>query len=208
MADLRENANYIFTTYLGISSIVISHDNSNVLLFGVYGNQLDGNFYTIEIQTNFQTLYDLLSLLEDQAEEAIDALSNAIANPTEDNQVIDLSGKVIHFYEHIFGFIAFFRETEEGNRKVKEDGLYLLAGYAKKDPIHSDFNDLEIPTEGLELIEYYNSLLSMQYALFLSAVKQVDKLTSLVLSNLTDPTIFALAKAQYELEEKIRDERN
>jgi hypothetical protein len=207
MARPKENANYIFTTYLGISSIVISHENSNVLLFGVYGNQLDGNFYTIEIQTNFQTLYDLLSLVEDQSEEAIDALSNAIANPTEENQVIELSGQEIHFYEHIFGFIAFFREIQEGKGKVKEDGLYLLAGYTKKDPIHADFNDLEIPTEGLELIEYYNSLLSMQYALYLSAVNQVDNVTSLVLCNLTDPTIFALAKAQYELEQKIRDEK-
>ncbi len=207
MAEPRENANYIFTTYLGISSIVISQDNSNVLLFGVYGDQLNGNFKTIEIQTNFQTLYDLLPLIEDQAEEAIDALSNAIANPTEDIQVIDLSGKEIHFHEHIFGFIAFFKENEEGNRKVKEDGLYLLAGYTKRGPIHSDFNDLEVPTEGLELIEYYNSLLSMQYTLFLSALMQVDRLTALVLSNLSDPTIFALAKAQYELEEKIQDQR-
>jgi hypothetical protein len=208
MSQPKENTNYIFTTYLGISSIVISHENSNVLLFGVYGNQLDGNFYTIEIQTNFQTLYDLLSLINDQSEHAIDALSNAIANPTEENQVIDLSGKEIHFYEHIFGFFAFFRESEERKEKVKEDGLYLLAGYTIKDPIHSGFNDLDIPTEGLELIEYYNSLLSMQYALYLSAVKQVDKTTSQVLSNLTDPTIFALAKAQYDLEEKIRDEKN
>jgi hypothetical protein len=190
----------IITTYLAVSSIYISHDSSNVILFAVYGDMLTGEFHTIEIETNFTTLNDLLSELEERAEEAEIAISSSISNPTNENQIIDFSDRgELHFNNLIFSFTIIYEEGENGETVIPEEITYMLNGYVSRKGIIDDFFDYSIPIDKRELAKYHGKLLAIQYHLYLSFSGKIRKSYALAFSNLADPFMYTIAKNQYEL---------
>lgn len=61
-----------------------------VSLLGVYGNMINGEILTIEIECDFKLLNDLLSSAGDQAEHAIEELASALNNINEEVCTIDV----------------------------------------------------------------------------------------------------------------------
>lgn len=196
---------HIFTTHLAVSGIVFSSEDSIARVYAVYGDMLDGDLPTIEFETDFNGLYDLISLIDGQTDDVLEKLSTIIANPSDEPVSIDIPGG-LYFEHHIFSFILIEEEGDEENPAPPEDTTYLLGGYAERKPYFPLFSDLDkIPEDKEERLHYYSRGLAMQYHLYVSFIKKMRKLQALTCSGLTAPHIFALAKAQYELLKPIEE---
>jgi len=192
---------HIFTTHLSISHILISHEDSNVILPGVYGDLADGEFKRINVETNFQALNNLIAAAENN-EEVIKLISNALSNPTQEIEPIDIADSGgLNFHDYFFSFQMIRDEEEVIETTEPEDISYWLNGCIKIENHLPCFIDFRIPENKQELIAYYNKVLAMQYRLYLSASKKSGKQNALIISCLTDPIFFAMAKAHFELEQ-------
>lgn len=199
---------HIFTTYLTVTAIMFNSEEEHALVFGIYGDMLDGGFQTIEFETDFNGLYELLSLAEGQTDDVLEQLSNIIANPSEEPITIDIPDG-LYFEQHLFSFILIFEEGEDENAVVPENPSYLLCGYTERKPYFRLFVNIDtIPKEGEERLHYYSRVLSMQYHLYLSFIKKMRKQQALTFTGLSAPHIFGLAKAQYELLKPILEEED
>lgn len=202
MHDRLKQPNYIFTSYLALSTIIVSHKSSIVTLLGVYGKMLNGNILTIEVECNFETLNDLLTAAGAQAENAIDQLSKVLLDKSKECHAIDVSQDGgIHFEDHIFALQAIYEEGPLGETVVPREFSYLLNGYIQRPTFIHDFIGYIIPKNKVQLSRYYAKLLAMQYELYLGFRKRTTKEFALIFSNLSDPVIYTTAKNHYELKE-------
>jgi hypothetical protein len=200
MNEPHTNPNYIFTSFLSISHLFISHDSSDVTFLGCYGNLLTGEIENISVETDFTTLNDLLTEAGPEAEEATEQIAKLLSKPTEENGIVDLcdSGGLT-FSDHIFALLAIYNEDEEGRIIQTEEHSYRLNAYIKRQNIIPDFIENMIPENIAERSVYFNALLTMQYYIYLGYRKKKGENIALIYSNLTDPFYFNLAKTQYDL---------
>lgn len=198
----------LFTTHLAICSIAVSHSCSYVRLFGVYGNLLDGGFPGIEIETEFDTFYELLDLLDEDQEETVDRLQEdlaaVIACPTSTMTILnpDEDYAALYFMNHIFALELNCERDEEGRAMATEETAYRLIGYTERGNI-PDFLDWFPPGRQDRQTHHYLRALAVQYHLYLSFEKRMEKGDALVATHLAHPLLFNLAKAQYEELEKV-----
>jgi hypothetical protein len=201
MANNKQNPGHIFTTYLAISAIILTPDSNHVFLMGVYGNMLNGDIGTIEFECGFGLLNDLLPLVDEQAEEVIEALAQHIAHPSDEHHTIDVSESGgLHFEEHAFALQIIHEQDEEGRPYLPEEPSYHLAGFIPLPAFLPPFMGEPLPTDGAQLVQYYNRLLALQYAFYLSFQKILQEELAQVRANLYDPLVRTLARAQYELD--------
>jgi hypothetical protein len=209
MAPQHHKPEHIFTNYLAISHIILTADSHHVFLMGVYGNMLDGEIYTIEFECGFELLNDLLPLVDDQAEQAIEALAQHIAHPSEEHNTIDLSDSGgLHFETHAFALQVIHEEDEEGRTYLPEEPSYQLVGFIPLPSFLPEFMGEYFPTEPSSLVLYYNRLLALQYAFYLSFQKTMKEELAKMRSHLYDPLVWTLAKMQYELEASNKQEED
>jgi hypothetical protein len=198
---------HIFTTYLAISHIILTPDSHHVFLMGVYGNMLDGEIYTLEFECGFELLNDLLPLVDEQAEQAIEALAQHIAHPSEEHNTIDLSDSGgLHFESHAFALQVIHEEDEEGRPYLPEEPSYQLVGFIPLPSFLPEFMGELLPADPASRIAYYNRLLAMQYAFYLSFQKTMKEEMAKVRAHVYDPVVWTLAKTQYELEASTKRE--
>lgn len=201
MAEQYAKPGHIFTTYLAISAIILTPDSNHVFLLGVYGNMLNGDVETIEFECGFGLLNDLLPLVDEQAEEAIEALSTHIANPTGEHHTIDLSESGgLHFEGYAFALQVIHEQDENGRPYLPDVPSYHLAGYIPQPSFVPDGLGYPLPRDGAELVQYYNRLLALQYAFYQVFQKTMDEETARVRANLFDPLVRELARVVYEQE--------
>lgn len=201
MNEPHKNPNYIFTSFLSISHLFISHNSSAVTILGCYGNLLSGEIENISIETDFATLNDLLNEIGAEADEAIEQVAKLLSKPTDENGVIDLTDSGgLSFSDHIFALLVIHEEDEEGKIIETEENSYHLNAYMKRQNILPDFIENMIPENVSERSNYFNTLIAMQYHIYLASRKKQEENIALINANLTDPFYFNLAKTQYELQ--------
>jgi hypothetical protein len=119
---VSELPSHIFTSYLALSSIWISHEDTNVMLFGVYGDMVSGDIKPIMVETDFQSLNDLLNELGEDGEQVIEALAKNIMHPTEENEVIyTIEEGGLHFQDHLFALMINPQEEYEYDEWDEDD---------------------------------------------------------------------------------------
>src|SRR4051812_19447335 len=85
MIDTHRYPNHILTSYLAISHVWVSQENSDVYLWGIFGNLMNGDMSPIRIETEFETLHALLPFSDSpETEEIIAAISKGISEPSEE----------------------------------------------------------------------------------------------------------------------------
>lgn len=207
MHDQHQHPTHIITTYLGISSIVVSPDDDTVVLFGVYGNMIDGSMPVIELELSFQLMNDLLSSIPEQSEDAINKISDALTNPQDAPDFIDVSDNGgLHFEDHIFCLQAVVAEDQTLEEIDPEEIEYLLHGFINRKDLLPHFINSSIPT-GIDYATYLYRVMSIRYNFYLHFKPMVDNETALVCSNLSDPLSFELSKSFYHLFNK-QDKEN
>ena len=200
MKNSHEQPSQIFTTFLSISHIIISHEDSNVILLGVYGDLADGETKQIMVETVFQTLNDLISE-EGGNEEVVDLISNALNNPTGETETIDVSDTGgLNFYKFFFPLQMILEEDDDIETLEPEDISYLLTVCVKIEKYLDGYWEFPIPENKKELVVYFNKILAMQYLLCLSVSQTTDKEKAFIISGLTNPILFAMAKTHFELD--------
>jgi hypothetical protein len=200
MHDPHKNPDHIFATYLDLSYVFFSKNSSDVTLIGSYGNLLNSEMESISIETDFTTLNDLLTQAGPEAEWTIDQVAMLLSQASDENPVIDLCLEGgLHLGDHIFSLIILDTD-EEGNIQESEEYSYKLVAYTGRDNIVPDFVYSDCPVTLEEHLTYFNTLLAMQYHLYLSCIENLEHQTALIYSNLTDPLCFSLAQTQYELQ--------
>jgi hypothetical protein len=204
----HKNPNHIFTTQLPISHIFISHETSDVSLLGCYADIPDPvGMRPIAIETDFTTLNELLTDYGPEAEDTIDQLSKLLSQPSDEDPMIDLTDEGgLYFSDDIFSFMVILDTDEQGNIQEPEEYNYRLLAYTPRENIIPDFTEFDPPQTHQERSAYLNSLLAMQYHVYLSCRKKLDDRTALIYSNLTNPICFNLAKTMYELQ--IKEQTN
>jgi hypothetical protein len=201
MHDPHKNPNYIFTNCLHISHVFLSHEDSQVTLLGCYNDMLDDGMRTISIETDFATLNDLLAEYGPEADDTIEQIATLLSHPTKEDPMIDLCDeRGLSFSGFIFAFMMIMDTDEEGNPRELGEYNYLLTAYVKTENIFPEFCSYVPLADGAERVAYLNSLLAMQYHVYLSCQKKLDQRTALIYSNLTDPLCFTLAQTQYDLQ--------
>ncbi len=121
MLDHHENPAHIITSYLAITSIVVSHDDDTVKIFGLYGNLVDPGMPTIEFHLSFYQLNELLSAITEQADNAIDQIAKALTEPQDDHSVINVTKQGgLHFANHLFAFQVVYEEDENGHVTITD----------------------------------------------------------------------------------------
>jgi hypothetical protein len=202
MHDPHMYPSHIITTQFHISHIFISHETSDVSLLGCYADMLDPQgMRPIAVDTDFTTLNDLLTDYGPEAEDTIDQLSKLLTQPSDEDPMIDLTDEGgLYFSDHIFSFMVMFDTDELGKIHEPEEYTYRLLAYTPRENIIPDFTGSHPPETHQERSAYLNSLFAMQFHLYLSCRKTLDKATALIYSNLTDPLAFNLAQTQYELQ--------
>lgn len=205
-SDLHRQPSIIITSYLAVSHIWISPDDQDVSLWGVYGNLANSEITTIRVETDFQTLHDLLPHSDGEyAEEVILAISKGMTEPSEENGIIDLCDLGgLHFEEHIFSLQFILEEDESGNLTEPEEPCYQLQGYIPRNNLLPYFMDFDIPSEINERVRYHHQLLAMQYQLYTLLLPKMNKTYALTFSNLNDPLYFEMAKTQFELQQAMK----
>jgi hypothetical protein len=196
MSKFSEAPGHIFTSYLALSAICITHNDSYVYLYGCYGNLATADIDTIEIETDFETLNTLLFELGDDANFAIEALANSISCPTQKSQTIMLDSKGgLHFEDHLFALMLSRKEDLDDDDEFIS---YQLNGFMKRDGILPEFDYSYLPSDKTQVVEYYNKVIAVQYLFYLHFKKQSSNEMALILSGLHNPVLFALAKAYQE----------
>ena len=91
---------------------------------------------------------------------------------------------------------------EEDNIEAPEpeDISYLLTVCVKIENYLEGYWYFQIPENKKELIIYFNKILAMQSLLFLTLSKTTDKEKAFIISGLTNPILFAMAKTHFELD--------
>lgn len=201
MNEPHKNPNYIFTSFLSVSHLFISHDSCDVTLLGCYGNLVTGEIESISFETDFATLNDLLAEIGEEGEEAIEQIANLLSHPADNSCIIDLTdaGGII-FSDHIFSFLVIFNEDEEGKIVESEDDTYRLNAYIRRQNILPDFTENLVPENAALRSAYLNSLLTMQYHIYIAYRKKEGESRALIYANLRDPFHFSLAQTQYDLQ--------
>jgi len=105
----------------------------------------------------------------------------------------------LNFHDYFFSFQMSRDEEDDIETTEPEEISYWLNGCIKIENHLPSFIDFRIPESKQELIAYYNKVLAMQYRLYLSASKKSGKQNALIVSNLTDPIFFAMAKVNFEV---------
>lgn len=189
----------IFTNQLHLSHIIISHTSSDVHLLGCYADLPNGGMTTITIETDFPSLNDLLTDAGEEAEEAIDQVSNCLANPSGDETTIDLTdGGGLYISEILFSFL-FIQPSEV---KIPELGehTYRLLCWLETSGHFPGLHNSTPPRDPVERLYYLNSILAIQYRFYLCYKHSMDHYIALYSSNLLDPVTFNIAKTMYELQ--------
>jgi hypothetical protein len=196
----HETPLHIFTSYIGVSHICFRHRNADVTLLGCYGDLATGEMKPITIETNFETLNELLYSIDDQADDAIDALVKSITEPSEDYHIIELADQNgIHFNDHIFALMRIREDDENTSVAGPEDVSYVLNAYIKRKEILPEFITTDIPTSRGKYLSYCNRLLAIRYRFYLLFGKTMNRLLALSVANLSDPLTYAMAKTQYKV---------
>jgi hypothetical protein len=207
MPKLSEVPNTIFTSSLFVLGICYFHKFSAFYIFCYYYDLLSGELQPIEVRTDFETLYNLLSEIGKDGEETIDELSKFIPGSAEEISVINFGDEKQPLYleHHFFAFMLTMEEDEDMDDDVDEIS-YQLTGFLRHDSL-SEIICLEMPYENnAELVEYYNEILAVQYLFYLHFKKSEEEEWARSLSNLGQPLMFALAKAQYNLLKKNKSD--
>ncbi|MGZ3951502.1 MAG: hypothetical protein ACXVBZ_08900 [Flavisolibacter sp.] len=196
----HNSPNHIFTTYLDLSHIFFSKSSSEVGLLGCYGNMLNLEMESISIETDFATLNDLLAVAGPEAEGTIEQLSKLLSEPTSENMSIDLCDYGgIHLHEHIFALMMIDDNDEESELDESKEDKYAILAYTPLDNLIPEFIDWEVPVTPQDRAAYIHSLLILKYKTYLTCRKKHDESTSLIMSDLTNPLLFNLAEAQYDI---------
>jgi hypothetical protein len=198
VSNIIKRSTYIFTSYLAVSHIFLSHKSSRVTLLGSYGDVLDGDKRRISIKTDFATLNDLLTEAGPNAEETIQQICNLLSEPTEHDAVLHTCDDgALSFSDHIFALMIVHYTDEQNNFKEEEEDeySYKLNAYTKMENIAFSEYCRAIHTQSSE--DYY-SLLAMQYHIYINSRKRVGDRQALYYANLTDPLFFTLAKFHYD----------
>jgi hypothetical protein len=199
--------NHIFTSYISISGICLSRKDSFVLLFAVYGEMLGAyEPHTIEIETSFQRLHNLLSEYPaEYTEDLVEKIAIALSESTEDYPTIDLSDTGFDFTDHIFAFMLIYEEDENGQPYVPKDPSYVMNGYFKRGDLLPEYLDFLLPRTNQKQIEYYNKLLAIRHFFYLDYLNRMDEQQAIGYSDLKDPLIFALSQTQYWIMQSEQD---
>lgn len=198
---VRPKSSHIFTTYLAVSAIILTPDNDHVFLMGIYGDLVDGEIYTLEFECAFELFNDLL--VDEQADEAIEALSQHLSHPSGETHTIDLTESGgLHFEGYAFALQVIHEQDEEGQPYLPEEPSYQLAAFLPHPSFLPDFMGESLPTGKAERVRYYNGLLALQYMFYLHFRKSLEEDIALVRAHLYDPLVRALAREVYELEQE------
>jgi hypothetical protein len=145
--------------------------------------------------------------VDEQAEQAIEALAQHIAHPSEEHNTIDLSDSGgLHFESHAFALQVIHEEDEEGRPYLPEEPSYQLVGFIPLPSFLPEFMGELLPADPASRIAYYNRLLALQYAFYLSFQKTMKEEMAKVRAHVYDPVVWTLAKTQYELEASTKRE--
>lgn len=210
MYDPHRYPRHIITNHLIIDSIIISHEDSYVLLMALFGNTADGNTEAIEIECDFDMLNALLAGLAEgsalypemaqRAEEVIDQLAEALTHPTDDNRFLLLGEEgPLYFYHHVFSLQLLDEDTGEEGAEWPSQPCYQLLGVIERAPEWPNWVDDWLPDNKAEQPAYHNRALVLRYGIFLAFKDRLERTLALHIANLTDPQVFAMAKLQYEL---------
>ncbi len=199
MEELPLPCDNVITAYLHVSTIILSHENDVVTLFGLYTDLADGSRETIEFHLSFYQLNELLSLINLQADNTVEQIANALNDPADDHTIINLAGEGgLHFYDYIFSFQAIYEEDEAGGHLVPEMRTYLLLAYMPLNGLLPYFIHNNLP-EGKEYLDYLNKVLAAKYRLYLHLANMLTEEQGRACSGLYDPVKFAMAKQYYRL---------
>jgi hypothetical protein len=197
VSDTLNHRTFIFTRYLAVSHIFLSHKSSRVTLLGCYGDILDGHKRRITIKTDFATLNDLLTEAGPNAEETIQQVCDLLSQPKEHDTVLHTCGNgALSFSDHIFAFMIVVGSDGQGNILEGDEYSYKLNAYTKIANI--GFGEYKPGSSHAERSEDYYSLLAMQYHIYINSRKRVGDRRALHHANLTQPLFFTLAKFHYE----------
>ncbi|MBS1666778.1 MAG: hypothetical protein JST58_05315 [Bacteroidetes bacterium] len=189
---------HIFTTLLSIAHIEIWHNDNHTALYGCYGDLLDAEFRPIVVETKFETLNDLITAEGNDMEEVLELISKALGNPSGETVTIDLEDiGGMNFHTFFFSLQMFLNDREDNG---DDEPTYWLNACIKKEGHLGHFIDAIIPVDKKELVDYYNKILTLQYILYLSCIRTLGNEKALVVSNLTEPVFFAMAKTHFELD--------
>ncbi|MGE5522022.1 MAG: hypothetical protein ACM3VS_19015 [Candidatus Dadabacteria bacterium] len=200
-----ETPTHIFTSYIGVSHICFSHEDSRITLLGCYGELVTGEMKTIEIETNFDTLYELLTSIEEQADDAMEAMANRLMEPRSDNEILDLvDAGGLHFNDHIFALMRIHEEEDGYHSTQPENITYVLNAYIDRKKLLPEFISTSLPSGVQNFLLYCNRLLAIRYRFYLVFRKTMNRLMALSVANLTDPVIYTMARTQYKVLKRTR----
>lgn len=215
MPDPHCHPPLVITNLLVITVITVSCVHDAVRLEGFYGDATGGDTYRlVEITCSFDQLNTLLSELAQEswgnfaqdAEAVIDELAGVLTRPGSEEHTLDLSeSDPLEFYEHVFSLSL--REQKDDLCSEAKPPSYELRGATRRKvgwPLWPDA--WGVATEE-ERAAYLAHLLVLRFGLYLAYWDKRERAEALAIAGLTDLTVFALARVQYELLQKEVSER-
>ncbi len=197
---------FIYTPFLAISHITIIREEPDVTMFGLYGNMLLNEMPQLVLQCNFTQMNDLLHLADCVAEETIEYLADVLGSGITEPQTIDVTDKGgINFNDLLFCLAVIpTAGDEEEDVSVSEKQECYLHAFIKKDSSVRHLEGLLLPSDKQSRLNYYLSILSIQYDFYLHYLKQKIKTgEALFYAGLQDELIFMLAKTGYEMRQIV-----
>jgi len=194
---------HIISSYFAVSAVFVPRNHSDVIMFGVYGNMLTGDFDTIIVETGFDNFNQLLTIATEDGTESADsiisAISEAITRGTENMDITEINncGGLV-FPDHLFSFSLLLEEDKDVITLAPDDIFYQLNGFIPREDWLEEFCDPP-PDDDQHKVLYYHKLLAIRYAFYLVHLKNMRHSKAARLSNLIDPVVFQLAEVQYKL---------
>jgi hypothetical protein len=198
---------HILTSHLYIFNIFIEEEGSAVSLIGHYGDLITGESEAVFIQTSFDLFYELLSQYE-LSDALLEVIAERVARPVPANELIEIpEGEELCFTDHIFSLSVICEPEEMTSYIPGEDSDYWLNGFMKRGNLVPAFTSFTLPKDKQALSLYYNSLLCMQYVLYLHFKQSIhDDELALSHAGLNDTLLLAMAKTQYELQQDKKNQ--
>jgi hypothetical protein len=189
----------IVTTDLLLSSITFRQDNDEVVLMGLYADLETGDANEIAVETNFETLNNLLQYDNDDdysTNLAVDRLVDRITSSEAEEETIffDEDGGV-NINRFILSLVPLSDYDEEGVY-LEEDLTYMIAAYTPNKNIVPQF-EFDLPGDD-ELPAYYRLVLAGRYAAYLALKLRFPEPVAAEFALLKDSLVFRIAEMEYQ----------
>jgi hypothetical protein len=189
----------IVTTDLLLSSITFRQENDEVVLMGLYADLETGDANEIAVETNFETLNNLLQYDNDDdysTNLAVDRLVDRITSSEAEEETIffDEDGGV-NINRFILSLVPLSDYDEEGVY-LEEDLTYMIAAYTPNKNIVPQF-EFDLPGDD-ELPAYYRLVLAGRYAAYLALKLRFPEPVAAEFALLKDSLVFRIAEMEYQ----------